>query len=109
TTFVVGSVLVPEQRSVRTPEGLHVTIPGEAMHRVGTLLEERKEVIGAQVHSHPRRAYHSDADDALAVATKRGALSLVVPYFAKAGVRAEGTIACRLLEQGWTALNRETL
>jgi hypothetical protein len=38
-------------------------------------------MIAAQVHSHPREAFHSSADDAWAIVRHLGALSLVVPDF----------------------------
>jgi hypothetical protein len=37
--------------------------------------------VAAQVHSHPKEAFHSDADDRWAIVRHRGALSLVVPWF----------------------------
>ncbi|MCC6545053.1 MAG: Mov34/MPN/PAD-1 family protein, partial [Nitrospirae bacterium] len=36
----------------------------------------------AQVHSHPKEAFHSDADDRWAIINHVGAMSLVLPYFA---------------------------
>lgn len=37
----------------------------------------------AQVHTHPFEAFHSDADDRWAIVRHIGALSLVLPYFAR--------------------------
>jgi hypothetical protein len=48
-------------------------------------LRARKLGLAAQVHSHPGRAFHSEADDAWASVRHEGALSVVVPNFA-AGV-----------------------
>ncbi len=39
--------------------------------------------ILAQVHSHPMEAFHSYADDTWAIVRHIGALSIVLPYFAK--------------------------
>ncbi|MCQ3942700.1 MAG: hypothetical protein DPW22_05725 [Alphaproteobacteria bacterium] len=39
-------------------------------------------MVAAQVHSHPRQAFHSLADDRWAIIRHEGALSLVLPYFA---------------------------
>lgn len=39
-------------------------------------------MVAAQVHSHPREAFHSKADDRWAIVRHEGALSLVVPNFA---------------------------
>jgi len=41
------------------------------------------QMVAAQVHSHPGRAFHSRADDEMAVVRHIGALSLVVPGFAR--------------------------
>ena len=40
-------------------------------------------MVAAQVHTHPAQAFHSEADDQWAIVRHVGALSLVVPYFAK--------------------------
>lgn len=39
--------------------------------------------ILAQVHSHPMEAFHSYADDTWAIVRHVGALSIVLPYFAR--------------------------
>ena len=39
--------------------------------------------IVAQVHSHPREAFHSQVDDDWAIVRHVGALSLVLPWFAR--------------------------
>uniref|UniRef100_A0A973WAT3 Mov34/MPN/PAD-1 family protein n=1 Tax=Bradyrhizobium septentrionale TaxID=1404411 RepID=A0A973WAT3_9BRAD len=40
-------------------------------------------MVAAQVHSHPQEAFHSKADDTWAIVRHEGALSLVVPRFAR--------------------------
>ena len=45
-------------------------------------LRSRRVMVAAQVHSHPRDAFHSKADDRWAIVRHEGALSLVVPNFA---------------------------
>jgi Na+-transporting NADH:ubiquinone oxidoreductase subunit NqrA len=45
-------------------------------------LRRRRLLVAAQVHSHPREAFHSKADDRWAIVRHEGALSLVVPNFA---------------------------
>lgn len=57
-------------------------IPPEAMTDLMRHLRERKLKLAAQVHSHPREAFHSRADDHWAVIRHAGALSIVVPDFA---------------------------
>ncbi|MCV0398179.1 MAG: Mov34/MPN/PAD-1 family protein [Rhizobiaceae bacterium] len=48
----------------------------------GHLRGKRLRVL-AQVHSHPGRAFHSEADDDWAIIRHAGALSLVLPRFAQ--------------------------
>jgi hypothetical protein len=102
--FLVGSLHVPEQRSVRTREGLHVSISGDALHALGVALSTRGEIPGVQLHSHPEAAYHSEVDDELAVVTKRGAISMVVPRFGRDGVEGDGVATYRLGPEGWCRL-----
>jgi len=98
-TFRVRHAHVPRQHSGRAQA--HVTIAGEALHELALVLEEEREVIGAQVHSHPEEAYHSGADDELAIATKRGAISVVVPWFGATGVMSDERAVYRLVDEGW--------
>lgn len=84
----ITSALVPKQRCIHGPDGVGVIIDGDALFALNTTLYERGEMLVAQAHAHPTNAYHSGADDELAFATFPGALSLVVPDFARAGARA---------------------
>lgn len=102
----IRSVHVPEQHSVRTREGLHVTIAGSALHDLAVAVAGQGELLAVQVHTHPESAYHSDADDALAVVTKRGGLSLVVPRFAAHGLRGADVAILRLETGGWVPVAR---
>jgi hypothetical protein len=79
------SALVPEQKSMTTAHGLMVVVPGESLFVVNKALYERGEILAGQVHSHPTEAYHSDTDDHYPLVTLLGAISLVIPDFAKAG------------------------
>ena len=49
--------------------------------RITRSLAGTGEMIVAQVHSHPRRAFHSPIDDEEAIPRRVGAYSLVVPDF----------------------------
>ena len=82
-TFEFSSAIVPAQRASATRHGLLVTVSGEALFTVNRALYERGEILGAQVHSHPTDAYHSSTDDEYPLATLLGALSIVVPNFAR--------------------------
>ena len=56
-------------------------IPLEETQRVNVLLEQLKEVLIAQIHSHPGSAFHSHRDDAMPFTFKLGFFSLVIPNF----------------------------
>jgi proteasome lid subunit RPN8/RPN11 len=57
-------------------------IPPASMTKLYAHLRAKRLMVAAQVHSHPREAFHSLADDRWAIIRHEGALSLVVPYFA---------------------------
>jgi proteasome lid subunit RPN8/RPN11 len=58
-------------------------IPESSMDQLMKELRTRRFMIAAQVHTHPNRAFHSEADDNWAIVRHVGALSLVIPYFAR--------------------------
>ncbi len=58
-------------------------IPPTGMARLLSYLGDSGLHIIAQVHTHPEEAFHSRADDTWAIVRHLGALSLVLPYFAK--------------------------
>lgn len=82
STFFVTDLVIPEQRGIRTADGVCVVIEGSAIARLNADLYKRQLQLIAQVHSHPGAAFHSATDDEYAIATKIGCLSLVVPNFA---------------------------
>jgi hypothetical protein len=53
------------------------------MASLKALLRKDRLMIAAQVHSHPKEAFHSFADDEGAFIRHLGALSFVIPYFAR--------------------------
>lgn len=73
-------LVVPEQRAGR----LHFDVPLDERLRLVERVTARGEFILVQVHTHPAEAFHSAADDRLAIPRHLGALSIVVPYFARA-------------------------
>lgn len=85
-TFEVASAIVPVQTAHTTDRGLLVTVEGAALFEVNRELYRRGELLGAQVHSHPTDAFHSDTDDHYPLATILGSLSVVVPDFARHGL-----------------------
>jgi len=108
-TVDLATVHVPEQRSFRGEEGLHVRVGADALHRLNVWLYENNEVLAVQVHSHPGAAYHSKTDDAYPIVTALGGLSLVVPDFCRRGFSVETVAGYRLSETGWTRLQGKAL
>jgi hypothetical protein len=58
-------------------------LPPESLRALMMHLRARRLKIVAQVHSHPGAAFHSEADDKWAIVRQVGALSLVLPRFAR--------------------------
>ncbi len=100
--------LVPVQTCHHTPDGLLVTIPGEAIFQVSRDCHEHGEILVGQIHAHPTDAYHSGADDALALVRLPGSLSIVVPQFASGPVRPRRwSVHRRDSETRWRPLPRD--
>jgi hypothetical protein len=105
-TFTADTAYVPNQIAYQLTDGICVTVDGDALHALNRWLYEQEQTLAVQIHTHPRRAYHSTTDDTYPIVTQRGGLSLVVPDFAVAGVRGGGTALYRLGEDGWRRLRR---
>ena len=103
--FTVAEVHIPDQVSYKLGDGLCVRIDGSELHRLNVWLYEAQQVVGAQVHSHPRDAYHSDTDNAYPVATLDGSLSIVLPYFGRDGWESDEIAAYRLGRDGWNRVS----
>lgn len=58
-------------------------IPRQGMRHMMDFMHKNDVAVLAQVHSHPLHAFHSRADDEWAIVRHLGALSLVLPYFAR--------------------------
>lgn len=100
-TLRFTSCYVPEQTAHQTPDGLLVTVDGEALFRMNRAFYERGETAAGQVHTHPTDAFHSTTDDHFPLVTLRGALSLVIPDFARHGLNGREKWAWyRLREHG---------
>jgi hypothetical protein len=109
-TFRVRTQHVPRQTAYRFDSGLCVRVDGSELHRLNTWLYENAEQLAVQVHTHPTEAYHSDTDDAFAMVTTHGGLSIVVPWFGADGVFVAGAAVYRLTPSGWRVINAvETL
>jgi hypothetical protein len=108
--FHFTTALVPEQKGIVTENGLLVTVDGEALFKINKTVHERKEILGGQVHSHPTTAYHSSTDDHYPLVTLLGALSVVLPDFARnAPADLEFWAWYRLAGYGsWEPVGKET-
>ena len=90
----------PKQTAYRLASGLCVRVEADELHRLNVWLYENAERLAIQVHSHPTEAFHSDTDDNYPIVTTLGGLSLVVPDFARYGVRGPETALYRFVERG---------
>jgi len=99
-TVAFRRALVPEQTCYSSPDGLLVKIDGEAIFALNRECFEAGELLAAQIHAHPDRAYHSEADDQLALIRLPGGLSIVVPHFASGPLRPRLWSVHRLGEDG---------
>ncbi len=77
--LLVQAVYLPIQTALE--DMFH--IPPGGMNALHVELRQRRLMVAAQVHSHPVEAFHSRADDRWAIVRHQGALSLVVPHFAR--------------------------
>jgi hypothetical protein len=103
--FRVLASHVPRQTAFRFNSGVCVRVDGTELHRLGVWLFEARQQLGAQIHSHPRDAYHSETDDAFPIVNTLGGLSIVVPWFGLEQWFAPGTAAYRLQHaSGWREL-----
>ena len=107
SSFAVRTLTTPNQRALRSAEGICVVVDGDALHEVNVAVFKRGERLLAQVHSHPGRAYHSSMDDRYAVVASPGALSLVVPDFAVGPFEVSRCAVYRLTRPGvWVEVPR---
>jgi len=85
----IRNVYLPEQTA--SIESFHIS--RNSMEMLLKFLRENRLRVAAQVHTHPELAFHSHADDQWAIVRHVGALSLVLPYFAR-GVTPENFADC---------------
>lgn len=101
----IDRVEIPRQMSLHVSEGCHVQVEGDELFRVSVMAHSLGLTICAQVHTHPKKAYHSAVDSELPLVTLPGSLSLVIPNFAAPSVRLEEWAAYRFLGAGkWQQL-----
>jgi len=76
---VVRELVIPRQ--VAGP--LHFNVPLEERLRLIDVVSAKGEIILAQLHTHPRAAFHSPVDDRLAIPQHVGGISIVIADFAR--------------------------
>jgi hypothetical protein len=99
-------VLIPEQNSISSEDGVGYFVEGDTLFRLNRVLASSGLRLIAQVHSHPAHAYHSEADDRYAIVTAEGGLSLVVPNFGKAPLDPSAWAVYRLTSGQWEHVER---
>lgn len=103
--LLVRTMHSPRQSAYKLSTGLCVRVDGDELHRLNIWLYQNNERLAVQVHTHPTDAFHSDTDDAYPMVTTIGGLSLVVPDFARYGVRGPKTALYQLSSRGWEELS----
>lgn len=79
TDAEVTKIIIPRQ--VTGP--LHFNVPLPERLRIMRELASLGEFVLIQLHTHPREAFHSEADDTMAITKHTGAISIVVPNFGR--------------------------
>jgi hypothetical protein len=93
---VVSEVVHPEHRAHRGG----FVLDDAWLTRFWLRLVEKGEGIRAQVHTHPREAFHSATDDAWPVVHLEGFLSLVIPDFGHGPISLERTYLAEIGPDG---------
>jgi hypothetical protein len=107
--ILVTRVLIPEQRCIKTEYGVAVELTEKAHYTLTDHLAPGERFY-IRIHSHPGRAYHSKTDDANAVITHQGAISIVVPNFAVAPLTMTTCAVYRLdHDRGWLPLSKHEI
>ncbi len=101
----VIQAFVPKQKPISSENGVGYFVGGETLFQLNRDLSETGLRLVAQVHSHPREAFHSEADDRYAIVTAEGGLSLVVPDFGDAPADPTAWAVYRLHGRDWRELD----
>jgi hypothetical protein len=109
TSCHVEQVLNPPQQSIKSEEGVGYFITSETLLNLNKFLSSTGMRLIAQVHSHPRDAYHSAADDRYCIVTVEGGLSIVVPNFGSGPASLLGWAIYRLSQGRWHQLPKRSI
>jgi hypothetical protein len=102
---LVEDVWTPRQNPIRSEQGVGYFVEADVLFELNHQLASSKMRLLAQVHSHPSEAFHSETDDAYAIVTTEGGLSLVVPDFGRAPADPSSWAVYRLVDAQWTELS----
>lgn len=104
TRATVRRVIEPVQTPIQEELGVGYFVEVAALLSLSRLLATERLRLIAQVHSHPREAFHSDTDDRFAIVTESGGFSLVVPDFACRPMSLGECAVYRLSRGDWLRL-----
>ena len=106
---VIVRLFVPEQVARSDEFGASVDLTPHAHYTLTDHLEQ-DERFYVRIHAHPREAYHSQRDDENAILTHEGALSVVVPHFARAPIDLQRCAVYSYGRQwGWLRLDPDEI
>jgi len=106
--FIIKETIIPGQKGYIMEQGLMYAVESDELHNLNVWLYENKMQLIAQIHSHPREAYHSLADDLYPIVDSYGGVSIVVPDFAAGEVSLLDTAIYRLsLSKTWYKLTTQ--
>ena len=101
----IVSAYRPGQRAYRSDYGLSVEVPQEAITEMIEDLPSGLSVL-VRLHTHGGAAYHSEMDDANMLLAHQGAISIVIPEFAKKQIElARCSINMLDHQRGWVELS----
>ena len=88
-----------------------VSFNDEVIDEISKVITTRKEVLIAQVHSHPEEAFHSAVDDAYPLVHRTGFISIVLSEFGRYGFQREGSFRVyEYINNGlWSELDEPTI
>ncbi|MBN8675446.1 MAG: Mov34/MPN/PAD-1 family protein [Chitinophagales bacterium] len=108
SVFEIKNTIIPAQTAYNIEMGLLYSVDGDELHRINMWLYQNGMTLVAQIHSHPREAYHSETDDRYPIMAVVGGLSIVIPDFAFRPFSIKDWAVYRLLPQrGWIKLSEQ--
>ena len=82
SNYIVTDIVIPGQKANKSTFGYYFDISEQSIAKTVSDLQSKNTIGLIQVHSHPgESALHSKRDDYLSLLGRKGALSIVLPYF----------------------------